>query len=106
MNPEQLGKCLRCDQGKRMKQSEVMAAAIEERPVELRLVDSVDDAEFAAATKAPANWLRVGTFAAASAVLGGLAAAWFYRKTLSRLREAGNHIPESRTTEGGSPEDF
>jgi hypothetical protein len=34
------------------------------------------------------GWLRVGAIAAASAVAGGLAAAWYYRKTLDRLREA------------------
>ena len=37
---------------------------------------------------APHGWLKVGAIAAASAVLGGMAAAWFYRKTLSQLREA------------------
>jgi hypothetical protein len=40
------------------------------------------------------GWLKVGAVAAASAVLGGLAAAWFYRKTLSRLREAEDEIPD------------
>ena len=48
----------------------------------------------------------MGVIAAASALLGGLAAAWFYRNTLSRLREAENEIPENRTIEDGSPEDF
>jgi len=43
------------------------------------------------------GWLRVGAVAAASAALGGLAAAWFYRKTLSRLREAVNDIPDYYT---------
>jgi len=43
------------------------------------------------------GWVKVGTIAAASAVLGGLAAAWFYRKTLSRLREAENEIPDSES---------
>ena len=38
-------------------------------------------------TKAP-GWLKVGALAAASALAGGLAAAWFYRKTLARLRQA------------------
>ncbi|WP_348262417.1 hypothetical protein P8935_21795 [Telmatobacter sp. DSM 110680] len=54
------------------------------------------------------GWLKVGTIAAASAVLGGLAAAWFYRKTLSRLREAENEIPDSKTgtTEDRMGEDF
>ena len=34
------------------------------------------------------RWVRVGFVAVASAVAGGLAAAWWYRKTLSRLQEA------------------
>jgi len=57
---------------------------------------------------APKGWLRVGTIAAASAVLGGLAAAWFYRKTLSQLREASNEIPDSipNLTENETEEDF
>ena len=33
-------------------------------------------------------WIKVGAVAAASALAGGLAAAWFYRKTLNRFREA------------------
>jgi hypothetical protein len=54
------------------------------------------------------GWLKVGTIAAASALLGGLAAAWFYRKTLSRLREAENEIPNPKTgtTEDAMGEDF
>lgn len=43
------------------------------------------------------GWLKVGAIAAASAVLGGMAAAWFYRKTLSRLQEAENEIPDSES---------
>jgi hypothetical protein len=54
------------------------------------------------------DWLRVGAIAAASALVGGLAAAWFYRKTLSRLQEAEEHLPDSEfiATEDDSPEDF
>jgi hypothetical protein len=54
------------------------------------------------------GWLKVGTIAAASALVGGLAAAWFYRKTLSRLREAENEIPDAKTgtTEDAMGEDF
>ena len=63
-----------------------------------------------AARKAVENsgWLRVGAIAAASALLGGLAAAWFYRKTLTRLQEAENEIPdpESKIIEDGMGEDF
>ena len=33
-------------------------------------------------------WIKVGAVAAASALAGGLAAAWFYRKTLNRFRQA------------------
>ena len=43
------------------------------------------------------DWLKVGAVAAASAVLGGLAAAWFYRKTLSQLREAEDKISNSES---------
>jgi hypothetical protein len=54
------------------------------------------------------GWVKVGAIAAASAVLGGLAAAWFYRKTLSQLREAENEIPDSDSeiTEDERAEDF
>lgn len=57
---------------------------------------------------APQGWLRVGVIAAASAVLGGLAAAWFHRRTLSQLREAENEIPDSvpNITENETEEDF
>ncbi len=57
---------------------------------------------------APNGWLKVGAIAAASAVLGGIAAAWFYRKTLSQLREAENEISdsESKIIEDESGEDF
>jgi len=45
----------------------------------------------------------MGVVAAASAVAGGLAAAWFYRKTLTRLQQAAeeDHSPEINT----APED-
>jgi hypothetical protein len=34
------------------------------------------------------GWLKVGAVAAGSAFVGGLLAAWWYRKTLSKLRQA------------------
>ena len=57
---------------------------------------------------APPGWLKVGAVAAASALLGGMAAAWFYRKTLAQLREAEHKISASGTKiiEDESPEDF
>jgi hypothetical protein len=36
----------------------------------------------------PPSWFKVSALSAASAVVGGLAAAWYYRKTLTRLRQA------------------
>lgn len=54
------------------------------------------------------GWLAVGAIAAVSAALGGLAAAWYYRKTLHQLREAENEIqdPIPETTGDGMGEDF
>lgn len=34
------------------------------------------------------SWLKIGLVAVASAVLGGMGAAWWYRKTLIRMRQA------------------
>jgi hypothetical protein len=48
-----------------------------------------------AGTGLPA-WLKVGAIAAASALAGGLAAAWYYRTTLDTLRKA--------ELDGGNPE--
>ncbi len=42
----------------------------------------------------PSDWFRMVAVAAASAAAGGLAAAWFYRKTLARLREAEANNPD------------
>jgi len=36
----------------------------------------------------PSGWLKLGVIAAASVLAGGLAAAWWYRKTLTSLRQA------------------
>ena len=33
------------------------------------------------------GWVKLGILAAASALAGGIAAAWWYRKTLKRLQE-------------------
>ena len=42
------------------------------------------------------RWLKLGAVAAASGILGGLAAAWYFRKTLAQLREEGSQ-------DGGNP---
>jgi hypothetical protein len=36
----------------------------------------------------PSGWLRVAAVAAASALAGGIAAAWWHRKTLAKLRQS------------------
>ena len=36
----------------------------------------------------PPSWFKVGVLTAFSAMAGGMAAAWYYRKTLIRLRQA------------------
>jgi hypothetical protein len=41
----------------------------------------------------PENWVKVGAVAALSAIAGGLAAAWWYRRTLTKLRDADNDPP-------------
>jgi hypothetical protein len=56
------------------------------------------------------GWLRFAVLTAASAVAGGIATAWFYRKTLERLRETGEnpqnpHFSINRDEEPGDPSD-
>jgi hypothetical protein len=38
-------------------------------------------------TSRPAGWFKVGAVAVASALAGGLLAAWWYRQTLHKLRQ-------------------
>ncbi len=52
-------------------------------------MESVNSNEKAAMKNGSAGWLRLALLTAASAVAGGLATAWFYRKTLARLQETG-----------------
>jgi hypothetical protein len=42
-----------------------------------------------AACSASPGWLKLGILAAASVLAGGLAAAWWYRKSIMQLRQAG-----------------
>lgn len=49
------------------------------------------------------SWIKVGAVAAVSALAGGLAAAWFYRKTLRRIHAAEPQDSNFRTVE--NPED-
>ena len=50
----------------------------------------------------PTGWLKVGAVAVGSALAGGLLAAWWYRKTLYKLRQAEE---DSQNPHFGSPAD-
>ncbi|MGB8846944.1 MAG: hypothetical protein WCC73_14770 [Terracidiphilus sp.] len=77
-----------------------------EQPVseeDINLDSAIYDSDSQSSERLP-GWIKVSAIAAASAVIGGLAAAWYYRHTLSRLRQAGQNpndpnfgISEERT---------
>jgi len=52
------------------------------------MTTSLESASSEKNTDKPSGWLKVGAVAAASAFAGGLLAAYWYRKTLTKLREA------------------
>jgi hypothetical protein len=54
-------------------------------------IDLESDISAQVDTRRSPGWLKVGAVAAASALAGGLAAAWYYRHTLARLRQAEEH---------------
>jgi hypothetical protein len=56
----------------------------------------------------PSRWLEVGVVAAASALAGGLAAAWWYRKTLSKLHQAdgSQENPDFRISDDDSSDEI
>jgi hypothetical protein len=41
------------------------------------------------------GWLKFALLTAATALAGGMATAWFYRKTLAKLRETGENAENS-----------
>jgi hypothetical protein len=52
------------------------------------LLESAGSTESSATDASRPAWIKVGVIAAASALAGGLAAAWFYRNILNKLRQA------------------
>jgi hypothetical protein len=58
-----------------------------------------------AAPDRASSWIKVGAVAAVSALAGGLAAAWFYRKTLRRIRTADEDLEDSNFRTLEDPED-
>ena len=49
----------------------------------------------------PVGWVKVAAVAAASALAGGLAAAWWHRKTLAKLKQGEDRLrnPEIRISD-------
>jgi hypothetical protein len=43
----------------------------------------------------PSNWLKIAFLTAGSVLAGGIAAAWWYRQTLEKLRESGENPQNS-----------
>jgi hypothetical protein len=56
--------------------------------------DSSTSDQKPAAPTVQSGWLKVTAIAAASALAGGLAAAWWHRKTLAKFRQ-GNENPSN-----------
>jgi hypothetical protein len=60
----------------------------------------------------PSGWWKVAFLTAGSALAGGIAVAWWYRKTLTKLRETGENPPnphfgiDGNTTSDRSDEDI
>ena len=52
------------------------------------LLESESSSPAQVAPSAARMWVKVGAIAAASALAAGLAAAWWHRKTLEKLRQA------------------
>ncbi|MDR3776143.1 MAG: hypothetical protein P4K97_04555 [Terracidiphilus sp.] len=52
------------------------------------ILESTSSEEKRSAGARPFGWIRLGAVAAVSVFAGGLAAAWWYRKTLTALRQA------------------
>lgn len=58
-----------------------------------KYTESDDYVASSAGTTTPSRWIRFGLIAVASAVLGGMATAWWYRNTLIRLRQSDEILP-------------
>jgi hypothetical protein len=51
-------------------------------------MESSSSAKYRVEEARSSGWLKLGVIAAASVLVGGIAAAWWYRKTLTTLRQA------------------
>ncbi len=56
-----------------------------------KLLESGDSVTTQPAVDGSSGWFKVAAVAAASALAGGLAAAWWHRKTLAKLRQSGEN---------------
>jgi len=64
---------------------QIQVARMDKTTKQLESYTSADMMKGAAITPA---WVKLGAVAVASAIAGGVAAAWWYRKTLTRLHQA------------------
>jgi hypothetical protein len=70
-------------------------------------LESADSSPENAARPANPGWLKVAAIAAVSVLAGGVAAAWWHRKTLAKLRQVEENAsnPEFRIPEDTSVDD-
>src|SRR5579863_2840184 len=70
--------------------------------------DSSTSSQNPAAERHSPGWLKVAAVAAVSALAGGVAAAWWHRKTLAKLQQSndGGPNPDFRISEANPPEEL
>jgi flagellar basal body-associated protein FliL len=78
---------------------------MQEHSTPLNSKDSSTQESSPAAPDRASSWIKVGAVAAVSALAGGLAAAWFYRKTLRRMHAADGEPENSNFRTLEDPED-
>jgi ferric-dicitrate binding protein FerR (iron transport regulator) len=74
------------------------------------MANDLESAKYAETPETPERrpgWLRLGLVAMASALAGGVAAAWWYRKTLNKLHESGENRenPQFGISDGSGQDD-
>ncbi len=60
-----------------------------------RPLESTTSSDSPAAAGEPSGWIKLGVVAAATALAGGLAAAWWYRNAVKRLRQVDENPSDS-----------
>lgn len=70
-------------------------------------LDSAVSSDAKPSGQGASGWFKLGLVAAASALAGGLAAAWWHRKTLAKLRQVEENAsnPNFRISAGDPPDE-